>query len=441
MKQRGLRAANIMILPACLRHPALFIALALSFSTSGHSETATKPLRVYILAGQSNMVGSGALSTLDAIGDDPATAPLLERMLNAEGKPRTCEQVWISSLNGKYRTAGGEGFGKLSPGYGLRKEDPTLPGDCIGPEYTFGLTMDEHYDGPTLLIKTAWGGKSLHLDYRPPSAGPYVLPDEKREKLVANGKLEKVLADNAEYSGKYYGLMMNHVRKVLSDIPRVYPDYDEAAGYELAGFVWFQGWNDYVALADYPLSNGDEQYAPYGELLAHFIRDVRKDLEAPELPFVIGVMGTNGNHTPGLFNEGGQSQLRMERFRKAMAAPSLLPEFEGIVIAVPTAPFWDDEIAALGMKQLEIKRMRSLIDKKSPQGPNADGSMSQEEKKKFLEDFTAETFSPEELALKARATAAGGFVHYYGSAKFYAQAGEAFARALLQANEQQEESK
>ena len=40
--------------------------------------------------------------------------------------------------------------------------------------------------------------------------------------------------------------MIDHVRKVLKDIKRVVPDYDPKQGYELAGFVWFQGFNDYV---------------------------------------------------------------------------------------------------------------------------------------------------------------------------------------------------
>ena len=77
--------------------------------------------------------------------------------------------------------------------------------------------------------------------------------------------------------------MIEHVKKVLGDIKRVCPDYDPKQGYELAGFVWFQGWNDMVDRDTYP----DRRQA--GRLrrttpscMAHFIRDVRKDLRAPE---------------------------------------------------------------------------------------------------------------------------------------------------------------
>lgn len=393
-----------------------------------------KKLRIYILAGQSNMVGTGAVSSFDYIGEDPAARTLLKQMVDQNGQPKTCDRVWISSLNGKYRTAGGEGTGKLSAGYGFRT-NPTEKGDCIGPEYTFGLTMEQNYDGPILIIKTAWGGKSLFLEYRPPSAGPYVMPQAKADKLKAraNGSYEKIQRENQEFEGKYYRSMIQHIRKVLKDIKRVCPDYDPSAGYEISGFVWFQGWNDYSALLDYPLSHGEQQYEPYSKLLSHLIRDVRRDLECPQLPFVVGVMGINGDHTPGCFSPPN-SKSKMERFRKAMAAPANLPEFKGNVIAVPTAVFWDDKIAAIGQKQLKVKRMRSMIDKKSKDGPNADGKMSNAEKKQFLNQYTQELFSKEDLRVKDLAIGRGGFVHYYGSAKFHAQAGQAFAQALLERN-------
>jgi len=61
---------------------------------------ADKPLKVYILAGQSNMEGQAKVETFDYIGDDPATAPLLKEMRGPDGKPRVCERAWISYLTG-----------------------------------------------------------------------------------------------------------------------------------------------------------------------------------------------------------------------------------------------------------------------------------------------------------------------------------------------------
>ncbi len=46
--------------------------------------------------------------------------------------------------------------------------------------------------------------------------------------------------------------MIDHVKHVLADPKRVCPQYDPSQGYELAGFVWFQGWNDMVNSGVYP---------------------------------------------------------------------------------------------------------------------------------------------------------------------------------------------
>lgn len=108
------------------------------------------PLQVYILAGQSNMQGHAKISTFEHIGMDPATKPMLDEMLRADGKPKVCDRVWISSIG----CAESEQTGKLTAGFGASTEK-------IGPEFTFGLTMQKLTDAPILIIKTSWGGKGL----------------------------------------------------------------------------------------------------------------------------------------------------------------------------------------------------------------------------------------------------------------------------------------
>ncbi|WP_372808510.1 sialate O-acetylesterase [Pontiella sp.] len=412
----------------------LITAVCLSLCCAGPA-MAKKPLKIYILAGQSNMVGTGGIATFDHIGDDPATAPLLKKMRGPDGKPKTCERVWISSWNGKMNQYGGEGFGKLTAGYGVRRTDPAQPDDFIGPEYMFGITMEEAYDGPILLIKTAWGGQNLSVDYRSPGSGPYVMNDYQVEVLTQKGALERVRAQKAEATGRNYRYMMDHVKNVLGDIKRVCPDYDPDAGYELSGFVWFQGWNDFSDTTTYPSSYGEKQYDEYSKLLAQFIRDVRKDLETPQLPFVVGVIGVYGNYTPGTFKVVNKSDERMKLFRKAMAAPAEMDEFKGRVVAVQTAPFREDALGFIEQKQTIVQAMGRKLSKKLPDGPNADGSMTAEERKAYMDDYKAKILTPEEMALWDRATAIGGFIHYYGSAKFHAQAGKAFAEAMLKIEE------
>jgi alpha-galactosidase len=302
------------------------------------------PLKVFILAGQSNMQGHADTSTFDYIGKDPLTAPILAAMRDAEGKPRVCEKVWISSLGcgGNQYSDMLEKTGKLTAGFGASESE-------IGPEFTFGIYSEKMLKEPVLIIKTSWGGRSLNTDFRPPSAGQYQLPkaiqdvwDQYPQGAHGVPKLEdreKWQEDKDAASGVFYRAMIEHVGKVTTDIKQVCPEYDEKAGFELAGFVWFQGFNDLVDGQTYPGGNFDE----YSRLLAHFIRDVRKDLSAPKMPFVIGVLGVDGE--------------KNVNFRKAMAAPADMPEFKGNVVAVDTAPFWDHDIAAAEPKQEEYNNI------------------------------------------------------------------------------------
>ena len=314
-----------------------------------------KPLKVFILAGQSNMEGHAAISTFDYIGKDPLTAPILKEMRNPDGTPRVCDKVWMSYLTGPYDgSANGEGLGKLTAGFGERGNQPTKIGGKIGPEFTFGIYMEKQLNEPILIIKTAWGGRSLNTEFRPPSAGQYKLPKEVQELWdkhpqgahgIPKAEDRKAWQDKKDAaSGVFYRMIINHVKKVLADPRRVCPEYDEKAGYELAGFVWLQGFNDLVDGTTYPGPDQPGKYDVYSDLLAKFIRDVRKDLSAPKMPFVIGVLGVDG-------------ETKNVNFRKAMAAPADLPEFKGNVVAVATAPFWDDTIAAAQPKQGEYNNI------------------------------------------------------------------------------------
>lgn len=377
----------------------------------------SKPLKVFILAGQSNMEGHARVETFDSLGDDPATAPLLKKMRAEDGKPRVCDHVWISYLTGG-GDENGEGFGKLTAGYGSR-QTPAEDGGKIGPEFTFGLTMDEAFQEPVLIIKTAWGGKSLHTDFRPPSAGPYVPSAVELKKWEANPGSAK---EKAEATGVYYRLMIEHVKNVVQDIRRVCPAYDEKQGHEIAGFVWFQGFNDLVAGDTYPQKPGGSarDYAQYGQWLADFIRDVRKDLAAPAMPFVIGVLGVDGLN----------ATENTKAFREAMAAPASLPEFQGNVIAVETALFWDDKLGSIAAKQDEVRQMGYYLRPKHKNHANADGSMDERRQRECLRDFEAKLISPEEAALWKRGASNGGY-HYLGCPKTFALIGQAFAHAML----------
>ena len=370
-----------------------------------------KPMKVFILAGQSNMEGHAEIETFDYIGDDPATAPLLKQMRGADGKPRVCEHAYISYLTGG--DTNGEGFGKLTTGYGAR-DNPSEDGGKIGPEFTFGIAMDAALEEPVLLIKTAWGGKSLFHDFRPPSAGAY--PRTKKD--IQQDRYHEAA------SGQYYRLMIEHVKKVLADPKRVCPEYDPQQGFEVAGFVWLQGFNDMVDTNFYPKQPkgaAGNRFALYSEYMSALIRDVRKDLGVPKLPFVIGVMGVGGK------DPGSEDNLA---FREAMAAPASLAEFKGNVLAVRTAPFWDEKLGAIQDKKDKVRQMAFELKNKGKRSANADGKMTEAQQKAYLKDYEAKLISADEAAMQKRGASNAGY-HYLGCAKTFALMGEAFAEASL----------
>ena len=291
--------------------------------------------------------------------------------------------------------------------------------------------MDAAFDEPVLIIKAAWGGKSLHTEFRPPSAGPYVMPKETQEEWDkhpqgAHGipKAEdrpKWNAEKVAATGVYYRLMIDHVKKVLADPKQVMPDYDAAQGYEIAGFAWLQGFNDMVDDQVYPRDNQPDRYELYSELLSTFIRDVRKDFNVPKMPFVIGVMGVGGLK---------DQSTSMVAFRQAMAAPAEMPEFKGNVVAVQTAPFWADELGAIDAKREQVSQMRWFLDAKQEGHANADGKMTDEQKNEYLKKYESDLITTAELVLWKRGASNAGY-HYLGCAKTFALMGKHFAQANL----------
>jgi Carbohydrate esterase, sialic acid-specific acetylesterase len=384
-------------------------------------------LQVYVLAGQSNMQGHAKIATLDGLADDPATVPLLAKLRAADGTPRVAERVWISELTGAPGGGSGDGHGKLTAGFGARR-DPGKRGDNFGPEFAFGLMLEQAGVGPVLIIKTAWGGKSLHTDFRPPSAGPFVFAPERLAALAEQGKdVAAIQAEKVAATGRCYREMIEHVRRVLADPARVCPVYDAAAGFDLAGFVWFQGWNDMVDRDVYPRRDQPDGYAAYSDLLAQLVRDVRKDLAAPKLPFVIGVMGVGGPVA-----DGDRSRVVHRNFQAAMAAPAELPEFRGNVVAVRTAPFWPADLAAIVDKVEQCKQHERALRKPAAKaGSPPPAPRSEAEIRAAVAAFRAQAISPAEEALLARGVSNAAY-HYLGCGRTMAQIGAAFAAAALQ---------
>lgn len=377
--------------------------LLLSWALS--SEAVAGPLKVFVLTGQSNMQGHARVGTLEHLKMDPATEPLFSSLVDDTGSPRVFDEVTIA-----YLTPDGEKQGKLTVGYGADEGK-------FGPELTFGSTIQSLIGEPVLIIKTAWGGKSLHTDFRPPGAGPYLFRGEEITRLEKQGKdVKAVRGEKKKATGQYYRLTVDFVKKILGDLENVVPGYDPSMGYELAGFVWFQGWNDMVDQSTYPRRGEPGGYAEYGDLLAQFIRDVRRDLEAPKMPFVIGVLGVGGPVKDYLPRQKRYATIH-QGFRDAMAHPATLPEFQGNVRAVLTENCWDRELHLLRDREATINEKVS--------------SLKGLEKRAEKERLMAAEFSEKEREI-LRVGVSNLEFHYLGSSKIMTAIGRAFAEAAFE---------
>tara|TARA_B110000879_G_scaffold136410_1_gene178208 strand:+ start:3802 stop:5931 length:2130 start_codon:yes stop_codon:yes gene_type:complete len=260
----------------------------------------SKGVKVIIIAGQSNMVGygesesgngkvAGALGSLrHLVNTQPAK---YGGLVDKDGK-------WIARNDVKFWWNRGNNIikGDLNVGQGSSKSR-------IGPEYAVGQIMGDHFEEPVLIIKTAWGGKSLSIDFRPPSAV------RKR-----GGKV-----------GFYYKEMLNNIHQVLDNFSAEYPEH-AAQGYDIVGFGWHQGYND--GLSNFPATE-------YKENLPDFIADIRAEFGKPLLPFALASTGHGGASQKG-------SWLTLTNSQLAIGDAAQFPQLKGNVSATDTRLFWRD---------------------------------------------------------------------------------------------------
>lgn len=252
------------------------------------------PIQVFVLAGQSNMEGQGVVD--------------LDHEEHYNGGKGTLNHVLKSDKSGRYRHVINEPlkyltrddvFVRFETRQGLKTGGLSIgftgyPGKHhIGPEFQFGHVIGNEVRKPVLLIKTAWGGKSLYKDFRPPLSGGI--------------------------TGEYYKLMLREVDQALENIQEENP---ELAGrrYEISGFVWFQGWND---MYDEGARN------EYSVNLANLILGVREAFDRPQLPVVVGELGNGGSDTSD----------NMQAIRDAQRTATLDPRLNGNVRFVQTHQF------------------------------------------------------------------------------------------------------
>ncbi len=262
------------------------------FSLVAQANDPSLPVKVFILAGQSNMAGQGVVTPSQGQIDKNNGKGTLRYLVKnspdkndykhliSGGNWTVRNDVWLADLN----TSGAL----------------TVRTNKIGPELQFGHLVGDALENPVLLIKTAWGGKSLYNDFRPPSSG---------------GK-----------TGNYYYLMIDRIHEVLNNIGSYVPNY-QGQGYELAGIAWHQGWNDRVNQ-----TANDE----YQENCVNLINDLRAEFNTPNLPFAIATTGMSG------WNENHPRALSLMEAQLAVPNDSRLLNSTNVV-AIDTRDFYREQ--------------------------------------------------------------------------------------------------
>jgi alpha-galactosidase len=298
----------------------------------------TKPVKVFIMMGQSNMVGFGAVGpegtpgTLTTLVKKESKYPFL---VDDAGKwlPRSDVRC-VFMLAGK----GMQRNDWLQPGFGARAGN-------FGPELGFGHVIGQALNEPVLLIKACCGNRSLGWDYLPPGSERYEFVKKEKggdKNYIGAGykdrpdswEMDKAKGKATEppqwidkrtgkvidwYAGKQYDDDVANAKTVLADIGKYYPG---ATKYEIAGFVWWQGHKD----------QNPEHAGRYETNLVNLIKALRKDFNAPNAPFVLATgCGNPGTESYGL--QIAEAQLAMNDAKKH-------PEFAGNVKCIDSRGFW-----------------------------------------------------------------------------------------------------
>jgi len=203
----------------------------------------------------------------------------------------------------------------------------------IGPELGFGWVLGNHHDAPVLLLKASQGNRSLAWDFCPPGSerfehdGTIYAGYKDRDSSWPKGE-EPETPDHNWYAGKQYDDCFNAAKDVLKNFDQSFPHW-QGRGYEVAGFVWWQGHKD----------SGSEAYRQrYEQNLVHLINTLRKEFDAPDAPFVVGTVGFHGEKMKS--DPKFANYLAIANAQLAVDDDQTYPQFKDNVLTVDTRPYW-----------------------------------------------------------------------------------------------------
>lgn len=278
----------------------------------------SKPVQVYILLGQSNMLGFGKINPSKNKPEGSLTHAVKEKklypyLIDDEGN-------WTVRKDVRNVFVMGSGTG------GIRRtvnDWMTIKGRAVGPEIGIGHHVGNVTEAPVMILKSCIGNRSLGWDLLPPGSKQF-----KKDGMVYAGYKES--PDKWKkgetpkpinwYAGMQYDGDIARAKKVLSGLDKYYPG---AKGYEIAGFFWWQGDKD-----RYNAAHAER----YEQNLVHLIKQLRKDFNAPKAKFVCATLGQTKKGASG--NEGKILEAQMAVDGKS----GKYKEFKGNVATVYSHP-------------------------------------------------------------------------------------------------------
>jgi len=286
-----------------------------------------KPVQVYILLGQSNMLGAGRIG-----GDKEGT---LEHAVKAKKKyPYLVDDAgnWTVRKDVRNVRVMGSGTGAMKQ---FNNEWMTIQGSRrIGPEFGIGHYLGYAIDAPVMILKSCIGNRSLGWDLLPPGSERYEVEEKDRKTgqtktFVYAGykdspaKWEKGTEPKkiGWYAGMQYDGDIANAKTVLKQLDKYYPGAKE---YEVAGFFFWQGDKD-----RYNAAHANR----YEQNLVRFIHQLRKDFNAPKAKFVVATLGQTKK------GAGGNEGKILEAQHAVDGRSGKYPQFKGNVACVYANPY------------------------------------------------------------------------------------------------------
>lgn len=283
----------------------------------------SKPVQVYILLGQSNMLGFGKVEPGKGKPEGSLARAVREKnlypyLVNDDGD-------WTTRMDVRNVRVMGSGLGSMRQ---FNNEWLTIKGGKIGPEIGIGHHLGNAIDAPVMVLKSCIGNRALGWDLLPPGSEGFEFTDSKGTTWVHpgyKGSPERWKKGTEPkpikwYAGMQYDGDIARAKKVLAELDKYYPG---ASAYEVAGFFWWQGDRD---------SRSEALSSRYEQNLVHLIKQLRQEFNAPKARFVCATLGQTKK------GDGGNGGRMLEAMLAVDGRSGKYPEFKGNVATVYTHP-------------------------------------------------------------------------------------------------------